>query len=411
VFPAVAFAPGVATGSLHRRRSLASPANLCIVPGASLHWPELPVQTMTTRSIMILATTCLLLVAACRSNPHYNPAKSHHTANGFRNNYPQPPRGSFWKWQWDRLTKGIPDNPRDGYNFPLVKPDVAFLAANRSEPTLTWIGHASFLLQVGGVNVLTDPHLTGRASPLSFAGPPRQVQPPFDFDTLPHADVVLISHNHYDHLDLGTVKALNRQRGGPPMFFVPLGLKDWFARQGIGKVTELDWWDSAAYMGLQLTLAPVQHWSARTLWDRNTTLWGAWVVEHPRLRFFFGGDFGYSPDLADIGRHFGHIDLAALPIGAYEPRWFMSVMHVNPDEAVQAQRDLNARYAVAMHWGTFRLTDELLDEPPRKLAAALTRAGVAPERFFVMKHGETRKLDTMMSDSADGTAQPRQAAR
>ena len=347
---------------------------------------------MTIRSIMLLCTACALLLA-CRSNPHYSPAKSHHTETGFRNNYPQPARQSFWKWQWQRWTKGYPDDPRQGYGFALLKPDAAFLGANRTEPTLTWIGHASFLLQIGGVNVLTDPHLTQRASPLSFAGPKRYVAPAFDFDNLPHADAVVISHNHYDHLDLGTVKRLNRQSGGPPMFFVPLGLKEWFKTQGIDNVTELDWWGSAEHNGLKLTLAPVQHWSSRTPWDRNSTLWGAWVVEHPRLRFFFGGDFGYSADLADVGRHFGSFDLAMLPIGAYEPRWFMSVMHANPEEAVQAQRDLRARYAVAMHWGTFRLTDELLDEPPRRLAQALAKAGVAPERFFVMKHGETRKLD------------------
>jgi L-ascorbate metabolism protein UlaG (beta-lactamase superfamily) len=152
-------------------------------------------------------------------------------------------------------------------------------------------------------------------------------------------------------------------------------------------------------MGLKFTLAPVQHWSARGLWDRNRTLWGGWVVEHPRLRAFFGGDFGYSPDLADIGKRFGSFDLALLPIGAYDPRWFMAVMHANPDEAVRAKQDLNARFAVAMHWGTFRLTDERLDEPPLKLAQALSQAGVAPESFAVMKHGETRNLDFLLREA------------
>ena len=368
---------------------------------------------MKIRSIMILCTACVLLLAACRSNPHYNPAKSHHTEDGFRNNYPQPPRQSFWKWQWERWTKGVADNPKEGYGFPLLKPDAAFLAANRVEPTLTWIGHASLLLQIGGVNVLTDPHLTERASPVSFAGPKRHVAPAFDFDTLPHADVVVISHNHYDHLDLETVKRLNRQKGGPPMFFVPLGLKDWFKAQGIDNVTELDWWESANHAGLKLTLAPVQHWSSRTPWDRDKTLWGSWVVEHPRLRFFFGGDFGYSQDLADIGKTLRH----HRPCGAADRRLRAAlvhegVMHANPEEAVRDRIVIcGARRSVGMHWGTFRLTDELLDEPPRKLADALAKADVAPERFFVMKHGETRKLDFLMSASADEAAQPERAAR
>jgi N-acyl-phosphatidylethanolamine-hydrolysing phospholipase D len=354
---------------------------------------------MNTRTIMVLCTACALLLAACRSNPHYNPAKSHHTEDGFRNNYPQPPRASFWKWQWDRWTKGVPEDPKQGYEFPLLKPDTAWLSANRTEPTLTWIGHASFLLQVGGVNILTDPVMSERASPLAFAGPKRYVEPPFSYETLPHADAVVISHNHYDHLDLDTVRHLNAQSGGPPMFFVPLGLKEWFAKQGITNVTELDWWDGADYMGLKVTLVPVQHWSARGIWDRNRTLWGGWVVEHPRMRAFFGGDFGYSPDLADVGKRFGSFDLALLPIGAYDPRWFMAVMHANPEEAVKAKQDLNARFAVAMHWGTFRLTDERLDEPPHKLAEALSRAGVAPDTFAVMKHGETRKLDFLLRGS------------
>ena len=360
------------------------------------------VQTMKVRAIIIVCSACaLLLVAACRSNPHYNPAKSHHTENGFRNNYPHSPKQSFWKWQWRRWTGELARDPPGGYGFPLLKPDVDFLATNRSDPTLTWIGHASFLLQIGGVNVLTDPHLTARASPLSFAGPKRQVEPALSFDSLPHADAVIISHSHYDHLDRETVRRLNRQKGGAPRFFVPLGLKDWFSAQGISTVTELDWWDSAAHMGVRFTLVPIQHWSARTPWDANETLWGSWVVEQPRLRFFFGGDFGYSQDLADIGKRFDRIDLAALPIGAYEPRWFMRVMHVNPEEAVRAMREINARYAVAMLWGTFRHTDELLDEPPRKLAAALENAGVAPQRFFVMQHGETRKLDFLMNATED----------
>ncbi|HEY5929912.1 MAG TPA: MBL fold metallo-hydrolase [Burkholderiales bacterium] len=363
------------------------------------------------KSKAILCIAGALLLSACVGDPNYNPMKNHHTRDGFRNNYPHPGKQSFWKWQWRRLTGNLPADPADGYNFPLLKPDTAFLSSNRTEPTLTWIGHATFLLQLGGVNIVTDPHLTERASPLSFAGPRRHVAPALDFDALPHVDVVVISHSHYDHLDRGTVQRLNAQKGGPPMFFVPLALKAWFHEQGIDNVTELDWWGSHDYMGLKFNLAPVQHWSARTPWDTNKTLWGSWVIEHPQMRFLFGGDFGYSQDLADIGKRFGRVDLAALPIGAYEPRWFMKTMHVNPEEAVKAHRDLNARYSVAMHWGTFKLTDERLDEPPVKLAEALAGAGIAPERFFVMQHGETRKLDFIITAAADEAVRQRYAAR
>jgi len=330
--------------------------------------------------------------------------KTHHTAEGFRNNYPSAARGSFWKWQRERWAKGLPKIPEGGYRFELLRPDGAWLRQNRSEPTLTWVGHATFLLQLDGLNILTDAHFSERASPVQFAGPWRMVAPALRLTELPHIDAVVISHNHYDHLVRLTVKGLAAQSGGSPHFFVPLGLKAWFAGVGIGAVTELDWWDAVEHRGLRFTLTPVQHWSSRTPWDRDKTLWGGWVVEHPQLRFFFAGDTGYSRDFKDIGARLGYIDLAALPIGAYDPRWFMQIMHVNPEEAVQIHQDLRARHSVAMHWGTFILTDEPLDEPPHRLAATRQAAGVAPEAFFVMKHGETRHLGGMLREpQAEGS--------
>jgi L-ascorbate metabolism protein UlaG (beta-lactamase superfamily) len=330
------------------------------------------------------------------TNPAADSTMSHHTADGFRNLYPEGPRGSFWKWQWERWGKDLPKTPEGGYHFELLHPDVARLKANRTEPTLTWIGHASFLLQLGGVNILTDPHLTERASPVGFAGPKRVVAPAFRFDELPHIDAVVISHSHYDHLDRETVRRLATQADGPPRFFVPLGLKEWFAGEGIQDVTELDWWSAMDYKGLKFTLTPAQHWSSRTPWDRDKTLWGGWVIEQPSFRFFFAGDTGYSPVFKDIGKRLGSVDLAAIPIGAYEPRWFMSIMHADPEEAVKIHLDIHSRHSVGMHWGTFILTDEPLDEPPQKLAAARLAAGIPPEEFFVMKHGATRDLTPML---------------
>jgi hypothetical protein len=159
-------------------------------------------------------------------------------------------------------------------------------------------------------------------------------------DQLPHIDLVLLSHNHYDHLDESTVRRLNRQAGGPPHFLVPLGLRNWFVQRNMHKVTEMDWWESLSIDALKIHFVPAQHWSSRTLTDRNQSLWGGFVVDGPAFRFYFAGDSGYSKDFADIGERFPGIDLAALPIGAYEPRWFMRNQHVNPAEAVQALIDL-----------------------------------------------------------------------
>jgi N-acyl-phosphatidylethanolamine-hydrolysing phospholipase D len=349
--------------------------------------------------IPAIAFTALLLIThAMPANAETD--KSHHTADGFRNRYPHPDKGSFWKWKYEQLRDGVPEAPAGGWGFKVLKPDVAFLKANRTTDTLTWIGHASFLVQLGGLNVVTDPHLTERASPVKFAGPKRVVPPALDFVDLPRIDIVVVSHNHYDHMDEGTLTRLAAQEGGAPRYFVPLGLKRWFDARSIPNVVELDWWEHRVVQGLTIHFAPVQHWSKRTLTDVNQSLWGGWVIESPRFRFFHAGDAGYSRDFADIGRRFGPIDLAALPIGAYAPRWFMQVNHMDPDDAVTAHKDVAARFSVGMHWGTFaNMTDEPMDEPPKRLAKALAREGIAPEHFFVMQHGETRVLERGRADA------------
>ena len=303
----------------------------------------------------------------------------------YRNNYPHPAKGGFWKWKWDQLRGARAQAPAGGWRFETARPDLV------SNPAVTWVGHATVLLRVGGLSVMTDPHFSERASPVQFAGPRRVVPPVPGLAELPHIDAVLISHNHYDHLDLGSVVALSRQPGGAPRYFVPLGLGSWFERQGIRDVAEMGWWDSARYRGLELHFVPAQHWSKRTLSDDNLSLWGGWAVRHPEFSFLFTGDTGYSPDFADIGARFGGFDLAAIPIGAYAPRWFMQIMHVNPAEAVQIHKDVRARQSMAIHWGTFaNLTDESLYEPPELLARERRKAGLADEEFLVLRHGETR---------------------
>ena len=286
--------------------------------------------------------------------------------------------------------------------FPLADRVAPVPGVGRT-PRLTWVGHSTFLLQTGGVNLLTDPHFTQQAFPVSWAGPRRTTPPGIHLDQLPTIDFVVISHNHYDHLDSRTVRRLcERQPENPPTFFVPLRLGATVERFGATRVIELDWWQSARYAEWTVRAVPAQHFSARTPFDRFKTLWAGWVLEHAGERFFFAGDSGYSPDFREIGDRLGPMDLSLLPIGAYEPRWFMRSMHLNPEEAVRAHLDLRSRYSVGMHWGTFILTDEPMREPPRELARARRAAGVEPERFFVLRHGETRDLSFLAGDGQPG---------
>ena len=336
---------------------------------------------------MLRSWPVLLLSAALAA------ATPHHDGAGFHNNYPHPEHSGFWRWKWEQLRDGVAHAPPGGWNLPAVKTDVRSLHDPSGEPRLTWIGHSTFLLQLGGLNILTDPQLSPRASPVSFAGPKRIVPLPLGVGELPRIDVVLVSHNHYDHLDLATVKALAAQPGGSPLFLVPLGLKAWFADNGIDRVEEYDWWQRRDADAARFTLVPVQHWSKRTLWDANETLWGGWVVEAGGLRVIHTGDLGLSRDTLDIGTRLGPFDLALIPIGAYEPRWFMKTMHVNVPEALQVRSDLRAARAIGMHWGTFEgLTDEPLDEPPKVLARLRAEAGLPTEAFDVMRIGETRSI-------------------
>lgn len=340
---------------------------------------------------IVFALLGSLLIAACQSYS-YDLNKKHHTPDGFVNNYNDVERedglGGFLDWRWERLSKDIEE-----VEFPIVDNDPQFLQQNRTESTLTWIGHATFLLQYEGLNILTDPHFTKRASPVDFAGPSRHTKPGLALKDLPPIDVVIISHNHYDHLDLETVQLLHEhQKDNPPQYFVPLGLKTWFLDLGVRNVEELDWWDSKPFQEWKIHAVPVQHFSGRSLSDRDKTLWAGWVLEHPNFKFFFAGDTGYSRDFADIGKRFGGFDLSAIPIGAYDPEWFMKPVHVNPEEAVKIHQDVKSRYSVGMHWGTFTLTDEPMEEPPQRLAKALEAQSIPPEFFFVMQHGETRRL-------------------
>lgn len=345
------------------------------------------------------------LYASQSVNANYNAAKPHHTPDGFKNNYPHETNQNFWKWQWERLSNGVAPTPEGGWQsfLPSVKPDVAFLKSNRTERTITWLGHATVLVQTGGVNIITDPVFSERTAPVQFAGPKRQVPFMLTIDELPDIDVVFVSHNHYDHLDLGTIQQF-KGRFPNAKYIVPLGLKAWFDEQGVDNVRALDWWDVVRYGHISYTFTPAQHWSKRSLSDTNRSLWGGIVIEDqtpvinaPQTqpwRFIYTGDTGYSKDFKDIAAKFpGGFDWAAIPIGAYEPRWFMKAQHVNPDESVQIFTDLGAKQALSVHWGTWRLTDEALDQPPKDLAIALKKMALPDDRFHVFKNGEMRRLD------------------
>ncbi len=306
------------------------------------------------------------------------------------------------RWTIDRIRHRLPRPPVAA--LTPATPDVPYLHGNRSEPSVTWIGHASLLVQIGGCNVLVDPVFSRRVSPVRFAGPRRHQSPGLSVAQLPPIDVVVISHNHFDHLDRPSVRAVARQPGGSPLFLVPRGVDDWMmanvpgvrARNGAeARVRGLEWHDQfsieTADGPLEFHFLPVQHWSSRSALRRNDTPWGSWAMLHPSWRFWYSGDLGYSDDPRRIGERFGHFDLAAIGIGAYEPRWFMHPQHVNPDEAVQVMLDVKADAAIGVHWGTFPLSDEPLDQPPRDLAAALAERGIARSRFTVLQHGETRR--------------------
>jgi L-ascorbate metabolism protein UlaG (beta-lactamase superfamily) len=257
---------------------------------------------------------------------------------------------------------------------------------------VTLIGHVTFLLQSASGNLLTDPVYSERASPVSFAGPRRITTPGVTFDDLPRIDTVLISHNHYDHCDLPTVRRLQARFN--PLFVTPLRNAALLRKAGAERIVELDWWEAHATGGVEVTLTPAQHFSARSPFDRNRALWGGFSLHVQGRHIFFSGDTGYGTHFQEIRARLGRVDLALLPIGAYEPRWFMKDIHMNPAESVTALCDLEAAHGIAMHYGTFRLTPEPIDEPPRALLAALRGQGVAPERFTTLAPGESRILNS-----------------
>ena len=293
------------------------------------------------------------------------------------------------KWWWQRMALGQGERwPR---TVPAPAPPQLPAAVPAGRMAVTFIGHATFLLQLPGLNILTDPIFSTRAGPFFWAGPKRVRPPALPLAQLPRIDVVLVSHNHYDHLDLPALGWLARER--QPLIITTLGNKAWLEKRGVSRVVELDWWQAhQAAPELGVVCTPAQHFAARWPWDRYRTLWGGFALKTSAGSLYFASDSGYCGAFREIGTRLGPFALALLPIGAYEPRWFMEPVHMNPDEAVRAHLETRSRRSLGMHFGTFQLTDEGIDDPLHDLAAARTAHGVAPADFGTLGFGETQWL-------------------
>ncbi len=331
---------------------------------------------------------CCLLIAACSVPPDRTPEPSADPVWLFAPH--GQPGAWFTPWRpfdrhftdlfrWLVSRSAYTGEWRDPPEVSRVENDGASLAVPEHSASVTWVGHSTFAIHDEEDVFLTDPHFGTRA-----LLPKRYYPPGVPISSIPGSAFAVISHNHYDHLDAYTVETLPASL----TWFVPMGLGDWFRQRGRQAVVELDWWQSARHGRWQVTCVPSQHWSQRLDQRQNSTLWCAWVITSGEHTYFFAGDTGYFPGFTEIGKRFGPIDVAMLPIGAYEPRWIMHYSHMDPAEAYQAFLDLGAHWMLPCHWGTFRLTDEPIDEPPRELQRVVTAAGGRFDPIHVMAIGE-----------------------
>ncbi|KAI9593686.1 beta-lactamase superfamily domain-containing protein [Syncephalis fuscata] len=286
-------------------------------------------------------------------------------------------------------------------NFELMYPN-GQRCQTQYPVTVTWLGQSTCLVQLDGLNILTDP-IFSRCTVNHYLGPRRLRPTPCQLSEL-NVDIVLVSHNHFDHLDINVVKELNNT----VQWIVPLGLRDWFARRGVHRVIELDWWQEHAFenhLGFVVTATPLQHWSGRSLFDVNQSLWCGFVIKGPSSSFFHCGDTGYCSAFKEIGQRLGPITLASIPIGSYAPRWYMEHQHIDPDDAAKIHKDIGSQLSIGVHWGTFLMSDEHYMDPPKRLkeAASVHQLG---DTFITLPLGETRCI--MPSVPSKETSQEQQ---
>ena len=324
----------------------------------------------------------------------------HHVEGGFRNTEIIDPNKTFFHFLAMRTFGDVKwaDHAARAGEVPVRQLSLEKLSPGIEDPLqVSWLGHSTFLIQLGGINILTDPIFSNRASPITFSGPERYIPHVIDYQKLPKIDFVVISHNHYDHLDEGAVKVL----GDDPVYLVPLGLSPWFQEMGVApqQVMEFDWWDQLSFGDVRFQATPSQHWSARGLFDRRTTLWASWHMDLAGTGIWFAGDTGYNDkQFREIGQRIEDIDLALIPIGAYEPRSFMKLYHVNPDEAIRIHKDVGAKQSIGMHWGTFPLTAEGPGDPVVELEMQRANHQVSNEEFSVMAVGEIRAFPELVTE-------------
>ncbi|BEU04053.1 hypothetical protein OAG1_28530 [Agarivorans sp. OAG1] len=329
--------------------------------------------------VKLLILAAVGLVIACSSSD-----------KEYQNNHLEPIAKNPFKFLYVRFFGDTrwSDQAAEAYRVPRQDVDLELLKDEHAGTKVTWLGHSSFLVQLPELTFLTDPVFSERVSPVSFAGPKRLVPLTFKPEDLPSVDFVVISHNHYDHLDKKAIKHF----GNSTHYFVPEGLGIWFEKMDIkpSNITELPWWGSQQKGDALITATPSQHWSARGLFDRNKSHWASWLIEFKGKRYWFAGDTGYNPyDFKEIGERAEEIDLAFIPIGAYSPRGFMKDQHVNVPEAIKVHNDVRAKLSIGMHWGTYPLTAEPVMEPAEHLEQ-LSLKDLKQGEFVTMAIGETR---------------------